>query len=204
MVRLQEQDIDEIVDLLKNDGVISVPTDTVYGICGKLYSKKVYNKIMMIKNRPLTKPLSIMCKDKEQIKSIVIVDEKTEKIIDKFMPGPITIILKKRPEFIDKINNKGLMKIDNVAIRMAPTDTLIKIINKLEIPIFMTSANKSGELTCKNIDEIEKICPGLDGVVEGSTLYNKESTIIDLSQNEIIIQREGPITKEEIMNILKK
>ena len=80
--RYKENDIDELVKILKRDGAISVPTDTVYGICACMNSIKAYNNLVLVKNRPNNKLFPIMCADKEQIKDIAIIDEKTEKLID--------------------------------------------------------------------------------------------------------------------------
>lgn len=94
--RFDENELDKLAELLKNDEVISVPTDTVYGVCARMNSEKAEQKLRDVKNRPATKAFPIMCKDEEQIKSIAYVNEKAEKIIRAFMPGPITIILKKK------------------------------------------------------------------------------------------------------------
>lgn len=67
----------------------------------------------------------------------------------------------------------------------------------------MTSANQSGEPTCTSLDEIEKMCPNLDGMMEGNVIFSKGSTIIDCSDDEIKILREGPITIEQINEIKK-
>ena len=88
----------ELANILKNDGVISVPTDTIYGVCARINSIKAHDNLVKIKNRPHSKLFPIMCADEEQIKSIAIVNEKTEKIIHAFMPGPITLVLLKKPE----------------------------------------------------------------------------------------------------------
>ncbi len=66
--RYKQSEIDELADILKNDGVISVPTDTVYGICARINSLKAHDKLISIKHRPITKLLPIMCADEEQIK----------------------------------------------------------------------------------------------------------------------------------------
>lgn len=87
-----ENEIDELVDILKNDGVISVPTDTVYGLCGKIDSKKAYKKLLEIKERPINKAFPIMCADEKQVRKIGMVDENVERLISAFMPGPITLI----------------------------------------------------------------------------------------------------------------
>ena len=96
MKKYQIEEIDSLATILKNDGIISVPTDTVYGICARIKSKKAYDKLASMKERPTTKSFPIMCKDEEQIKSIAIVDEKAEKLIRALMPGPVTLVLNKK------------------------------------------------------------------------------------------------------------
>lgn len=97
MKRYNQNEINKLAEILKKDGVISVPTDTVYGVCARINSKKAYDKLIATKNRPITKPFPLMCVDEDQIKNIAVVDEKVEKIIHGCMPGPITLILKRNP-----------------------------------------------------------------------------------------------------------
>ena len=197
--RYNENEIDKLADILKNDGVISVPTDTVYGVCARINSVKAYNNLMVAKNRPITKLFPIMCADEKQIKSIAIVDKKAEKIIRAFMPGPITLILNKRTEVPAYVNNGHA----TVAIRKATSKVIKDLIIKTESPIFMSSANQSGETTCTSLDEIEMAFPNLDGMLEGSVEFNQASTIVDCTLDEIKILRSGPISQEELESILK-
>lgn len=199
MKRFNEDEVDKLAQILKNDGVISVPTDTVYGICARIDSIEAYNNLIRTKNRPLTKPFPVMCANIEQIKKIAIVDEKSKKIIDKFMPGPITIVLNKQNELQDYITNGK----NTIAIRMATSKVLEKLILKVGCPVFMSSANQSGEPTCKTLDEIERSCPNIDGILEGSLKFGQASTIVDCTCENINILREGPILKEQINDILK-
>ena len=198
--RYKQNEIKKLAKILKNDGVISVPTDTVYGVCARINSKKAHDKLMAVKNRPTNKLFPIMCADKEQIKSIAIVDEKSEKIIDTFMPGPITLILKKKPELPYYINNGN----ETIAIRMATSKVIEDLIRKTESPIFMSSANQSGKPTCITLEEIEKNCPLLDGMMEGKVLFGEGSTIVDCTSGKVQILRLGPISKEEIKKVLEK
>lgn len=192
--RYKENEIDKLASILKNDGVISVPTDTVYGICARITSKKAHDKLIKVKNRPIDKAFPVMCANEEQIKNIAIVDKKAEKLIHTFMPGPITLILKKKNNIPEYITNKK----DTIAIRMATSKVLEELILKTGSPIFMTSANKSGEPTCASLDEIEKACPLLDAIMEGSVSFGKGSTIVDCTSEEIKILRLGPISLEQI------
>mgnify|MGYP004591116495 FL=1 len=198
MKRYNKNQIKELNELLKNGGVISVPTDTVYGICGSIKSRKARTKLKEIKNRPASKLFPIMCADIEQIKSVAIVDNKSEKIIKEFMPGPITIVLRKKEKLPEYINNGK----ETIAIRMATSKELKELIKNLGCPVFMTSANKSGEKVCKTLEEIEKNCPDLDGILEGTVSFGQASTIVDCTSKKIKILREGPISKDEIMKVL--
>ncbi len=190
-------EINELAQILKKDGVISVPTDTVFGLCSVINSKIAYNKLINIKNRPTEKSFPVMCANESQIKDIAIVDEKAEKIIKAFMPGPLTIILKKKKDLPEYITNGK----ETIAIRMATSKILEELILKTGSPVFMTSANRSGEPTCTNLDEIETACPMLDGILIGEVSYGKASTIIDCSSENVKLLREGPISLDEIINI---
>lgn len=203
MKRYKQSEIDELADILKNDGVISVPTDTVYGMCARINSEKAFNKLVIMKNRPSDKSFPVMCADVGQIKNIAIVDEKAEKLIHAFMPGPITLVLNKRLKKSSFINNAGLRSTTEIAIRMAPSKTLEELIYKTESPIFMTSVNQSGNQPCSSLDEIEELFPTLDGIMEGEVLLSTASTIIDCTSDKIKIQRQGPISIEQIMEVLK-
>ena len=204
MKRYKQREIEEVANVLKNDGVISVPTDTVYGICARINSSKAYLKLVSVKNRPSTKSFPVMCSDIEQIKSIAIVNENALKLIKAFMPGPITLVLNKRPDVLSYINNAGTRETDELAIRMAPTLFLKELIKEVGSPLFLSSANKSGKDVCRSLDEIEEECPTLDGMVIGDVSFGKASTIVDLTGNDIKIQRQGPISEDEIIKVVNK
>ena len=199
MKRYKQNETDKLAEILKNDGVISVPTDTVYGLCARMNSKKAREKLMQVKNRPAAKSLPIMCADEEQIKTIAVVNEKIEKLIHAFMPGPITLVLLKGSN-VPKFVNEGTTEI---GVRMATSEALKELIRKVECPIYMSSANRSGEPTCTNLDEIEKACPTLDGMMEGEVSFGEASTIVDCTTDEIKILREGPISRKQILEALK-
>lgn len=197
--RYKSTEINELVDILKRDGVISIPTDTVYGICARMDSKEARDKLIMVKNRPALKSFPIMCATIDQIKSISIVNKTAEKLIEKLMPVPITTVLKKNrdlPEFVT--NGK-----DTIAVRLATSKTIEDLILKLGSPIFMTSANQNGAAECTNLDEIEESCPLLDGMVEGDVIFSRGSTIVDCSGEDIKILRDGPISLEKINSIIE-
>lgn len=196
----KQTEIEELANIINSDGVLAIPTDTVYGLCAKMNSKKAREKLMDTKKRPNNKSLPIMCADEKQIKSIAIVNKREEKIIQAFMPGPITLVMQKSknlPEFI----NQGSPEI---GIRMATSEEIKLLINKVGGPICVTSANLSGEPVCESIEEIKNKFPDIDGIIEGQVSYGKASTIVDCTSEEIRIIREGPISLEEILSVIKK
>ena len=198
--RYKENEIKELANILKNDGVICVPTDTVYGVCARMNSEKARENLMDLKKRPANKSIPIMCANEEQIKNIGIVNSKVENIIHKFMPGPITLVLLKNSK-LPKYINEGSVE---VGVRMATSKVLEQLIQKVGSPIFMTSANISGEPTCQTLEEVERVFPTLDGILEGEVPKGEASTILDCTSEEIKILRQGPITLEQIEKALNK
>ena len=197
--KYKEDEIDKLADILMRDGVIAIPTDTVYGLCVRMDSKKAREKLMRIKNRPSSKSLPVMCADINQIKSIARIEEREEKIIQAFMPGPITLILVKGSDLPEYVNEGSI----EIGVRMATSKVLEELIKKIGSPICVSSANKSGEPTCTTIDEISRTFPDLDGILEGEVIYGESSTIINCTlKDKLIIQRKGPISLEQIEDVL--
>lgn len=194
MRRYTAEDIGEMAEVLQNDGVIAVPTDTVYGVCARMDSPSAQENLREVKNRPKDKAFPVMCADLKQIEEIAEVDERARKIIMRFMPGPLTVILKKK-EGIPEYVNGGM---ETLAIRMATSAILHDLIQKCGFPLYMTSANQSGYPVATTLEEIEEACPKLDGILEGRIVFGKASTIADLSGKEIKVLRQGPIEIEKI------
>lgn len=203
MKRYTENEIDELANILKNDGVISVPTDTVYGVCARINSKKAFDKLVDTKKRPKNKSFPVLCLDEEQIKSIAIVNKNAEKLIRKFMPGPITLVLNKKMEAFSYVNNAGERESNELAVRIVPVEVLKKLVQKTGSPLFLSSANLSGEEVCTTLDDIERTFPNIDGILEGEVSFGQASTIVDCTKDEIKIQRVGPISEEQILEAIK-
>ena len=136
-------------------------------------SEKAQENLRDVKHRPLTKAFPVMCADENQIKEIAYVDDRAEKLIRAFMPGPVTFILKKKEEVPAYVNG-GM---ETLAIRMATSDALRELIKAAGAPVFMTSANQSGEPVCTSLDEIEKSCPTLDGMLINEAKFKKNIAV---------------------------
>ena len=118
--RYKQTEIEKLAEILKSNGVISVPTDTVFGICARINTKIAHDKLKKVKNRPQNKSLPVMCSNKEQIESVAKLNEKSEKLIKYFMPGPITLVLKKNNNLPSYVTNGK----ETIAIRMATSPIL--------------------------------------------------------------------------------
>jgi L-threonylcarbamoyladenylate synthase len=184
-----------------------VPTETVYGLAGicKPFDLIVKNKIYNIKKRDISKNLVLQIGTNFDILEIVEnINENAEKLINKYFPGPITLIFKASSNFIKNYD----WNIETVAIRIPNHEFLLSILNKIKNPLFVTSANISGEEILNDFDFLKRKFENeldVDFIVkdEGTSKTNIPSTIIDVSNDkEIKILREGVVSSEEIFKIL--
>ena len=196
MKRFLPEETEAMAAVLKRDGCISVPTDTVYGVCARI-TEAGQEKLYEVKNRPRTKQFPVMCSDLCQAKTIAEVSDCAEKLMHAFMPGPLTVILKKKADAPAAIHG------DTVAVRLAVSEPLRKLIEETGMPIFLTSANQSGQKECASLDEIEEACPLLDGMMEGMVSFGMASTIADCTGDTVRILRNGPITEDMIQSVME-
>ncbi len=185
--------------MLLNNGVIAFPTDTVYGIACLAFNSEAIEKIFSIKGRDSNKALPILIGNLKQLDLIALpINEKTKKLVMVFWPGALTIIVNRKPTLPG-----NLSPYPTVGIRMPKHTWLLKFIEKVG-PLATTSANLSGQIEAHNAMEVadalnEKIDLIIDG---GQSPLALPSTVADCSGPEIKILREGPITSEEIFNLI--
>ncbi len=180
--------------------VIIFPTDTVYGIGASVYDTKGMDKIYDIKHRDKSKPLAVLCADINQIEEIAYVTDEARKLINKFLPGPLTVILKSK----DSI--KGTFKGETVGVRIPNYDVALEIL-KENGPMATTSVNESGMPSINNYNEIVKDYSKLvDAIYKPSNCVTSSlaSTVVLIKDNDIKILREGAITSEMIKECLQK
>ncbi|MCR4879704.1 MAG: threonylcarbamoyl-AMP synthase [Bacilli bacterium] len=183
--------------LLKGE-VVAFPTETVMGL-GVIYDDyNAYLKMNEIKRRREDKPYTLMLKDIDEITKYAYVDERVNKVINHFMPGSLTILL------ISKDNVPGYVTHDTgiIGIRV-PTNIEAKfLLQKVNKPLLVPSANKAGEKPALSSEEVIKIFPDeLGFIIAGISKGEKPSTIVDFTKEEPILVREGPISFEEILDI---
>ena len=194
-VNCNDEGIIKSVEIIENGGVIIFPTDTVYGIGCNPYDANAVKKIYEIKSREKIKSLPVLASSIEIVKQISIIDEFTEKIIKKYWPGPLTLILKLK----DKNLKESLNLEDKIAVRIPNSVCTLKLLNKCNL-LVGTSANVSGDSSFTDPQECMKNVKNYDIFVDGGTITSKgESTIIEIENEKIHVIREGALKKEDIV-----
>ena len=189
--------------LICSGEIIAFPTETVYGLGANALDPSAVSKIFEIKGRPSDNPLIIHIADMKTLRTLVSqISPRANRIIKKFWPGPVTLVLKKS-EIVPKITTGGL---STVAVRMPRNNVALALIRKSGLPIAAPSANISGRPSPTTATHVKDDLDGkikliLDG---GSTKIGIESTVIDMTQSTPMILRPGGISKESIENEIGK
>lgn len=197
-------DIDKLkiaAEILKNDGTVAFPTETVYGLGANALSKEAVEKIFKAKGRPSDNPLIIHIAHPSDIEKLVLeIPKQAEIIMEKFWPGPITLIFKKS-DIVTKIVTGGL---DTVAIRIPSHPIARKLIELAGVPVAAPSANLSGKPSpTKEKHVIEDLMGRVDAIVcGGDSRVGVESTVLDLTSDIPMILRPGGITKEQLREVI--
>lgn len=177
--------------------VIIIPTDTVYGLATRLYDERGLEKIYEMKGRELSKQIPILISDISQLEDIASYDLFTQKVMEIFWPGPLTIVLKTREKFQEKTGE------ETIAVRIPNHPKALDVLQRFG-PMRVTSLNKSGEPPLEDPNMIKEKFGHLvkaifwQGDVKRSDL---SSTVARISENEVEILRQGAITKEDIMSL---
>lgn len=181
--------------IIRKGGLVVFPTETVYGIAADVSNKKAMERLIKIKNRSDAKPFSILLAHKNLIANYSNQpDSAIYKLIDKYWPGPLTIVVKTR----DNLGTVGIRMPDNIVAQ--------KLIDEAQCTIAAPSANLEGNIPPTTVEEALR---DLSGLVEvaidgGKTKIGTGSTVVDLANGDIKVLREGIITKEEIEKVAKK
>ena len=192
----------KVIKSLDNGDVIGLPTETVYGLGGNAYSKKTIENIFKLKGRPKSNPLIIHYHNIKDVKNDIIENENFKKLYKKFCPGPITFILKKKSA--SKIETLACAKLDTVAIRFPKHSIIRSILNKINYPLAMPSANKSTHVSpVSSLNVFEEFNKKIKLIINGGKCkIGIESTVIDLTKKPKIL-RPGVIDEKLIEKVLK-
>jgi len=198
--KLSADGLNDVVEIIKNGELIVYPSETVYGIGADIFDEAAIKKVYLAKRRPFDMPLSVGVTDKKMASKIAEIDECAERLIDRFMPGPLTIIVKKKKDVPDIVTANS----QKVGIRIPDHPAAMQIMKRTG-PMVATSANLHSRPDPVRMEEAmqdlgEAVSAYIDG---GPCPLGKPSTIIWLTDCEAEIIRQGAITKKQIEDVLR-
>lgn len=195
--------IETAVRLLQEGLPVAFPTETVYGLGANALSDSAVANIYKLKNRPQFNPLITHVADAKQAFSYVEYDERAEKLMARFWPGPLTIILPRR--FDCRLSLLASAGLDNIALRAPDHKIAQRLLKEAALPIAAPSANRSGRISpTKAAHVVDEFGEGAVFIIEGDDCrVGIESTVIDLSTaGKAIILRHGSIVKSMLEDVL--
>lgn len=187
--------IEETIKVLKNQGLVIFPSDTVYGALVDAKNEKAVKKLIDFKNRPPGKPISVFVIDFSMINDLVYINKKQSKILNEILPGSFTVILQSKNKVCSLLESEK----KTLGIRLINYHLINELLKKYNNPITATSANLGGKPPHYSIESLLNQLPSykkqmIDLIIDGGKLpKNKPSTVIDLSQSEIKILRQGDL-----------
>lgn len=201
----QPRRIEQILDVLRDGGLIAYPTDTVYGIGCDIFNRKAVERLHQlvreVKKKPAHSPLSFICRDLSNISEYAIISDYTYRTLRRMLPGPYTFVLE-ATKLVPKIM---LNKSKTVGIRVPDSPIPLEIVRALGNPIATTSAAHSdGELIADPWTLNDLYGHAIDLVIDGGYLFPEPSTVIDFSGDypQLIRQGKGDAGDLEYVEIL--
>ena len=191
-------DLSKAVELLKKGEIIVYPTDTQYALGADIFNEDSIKRVFTVKQRPFNNPIPIAVSSYKEILDVAYKENNLKKIVDFFLPGKLTIILKKK-ENISNLITSGLEKI---AIRIPDNPVALRLTKEIG-PLTVTSANIHGEKTQDSINKIKLIFKKeIKYYIDYGVLNSPPSTIIDLTYDVPKLIREGEIKLGEILAVI--
>ena len=193
-------DLGKARNILNNEELVAIPTETVYGLAGKAFSEKAVLNIFRTKNRPSFDPLIAHTDSVEKVAGFVrSIPDRAIDLANAFWPGPLTLLLE-RSEAIPDVMTSGLPR---VAVRIPSHPLTLSLLQSLDYPLAAPSANPFGYVSPTSAQHVnnnlgEKIAYILDG---GECQIGVESTIVGFENDELVVYRLGGLTLERLENV---
>ncbi|MCL2499104.1 MAG: L-threonylcarbamoyladenylate synthase [Defluviitaleaceae bacterium] len=196
--------MDEAARLLKTGGLVAVPTETVYGLAADAFNAEAVARIYATKGRPADNPLILHVADKSDLDKLTDhLPDYARTLADRFWPGPLTLVVRKKPDILPWLGGHPGNTVKTVGVRMPNHPVTLAIIKRSGSIIAAPSANKAGTPSPTQAEHItndyKDTAQSPDLLVDGGTLeVGIESTVVDATGDKPVILRPGAITEEMI------
>lgn len=190
-------------DILATGGIVSFPTETVYALAADATNDAAIQRIYAIKDRNRNKPLSLLLKDIGAVQKLCYVDTRAKLLLETYAPGSLTLILPLKEE--NSLSPFAHNKSNTIGVRIPNHKGALALLHKTASPLVGTSANPSGMAEATNAEEVQHIFgEAVDLIISDDTTHctSIASTVLDLTQGEPVILRQGAITEQDITNTL--
>jgi L-threonylcarbamoyladenylate synthase len=187
--------------IIKKGGTVVFPTETVYGLGADAFNKKAVQKIFKAKGRPSDNPLIVHIAEKKDVHKLAsVIPPLAKKLMNRFWPGPLTLVLKKK----SNVPNSVTGSLDTVAVRMPNNKIALSLIKQARTPIAAPSANRSGKPSPTDARHvIHDLYGRVDVIIDGGkTKIGLESTVVDVTGTIPELLRPGGITKEQLERVV--
>ncbi len=202
--RFTKKDLSEAAKLVQTGEIVAFPTDTVYGLGADARNEEAVKKIFAAKGRPADRALTVLIADENDLNKYAgDVPQEAKLLVEKFWPGPLTIVLNKKDIFAPSVT----ANLETIGLRMPNHPLTLAFIKECGVPLAAPSANSSGHLSPTTA---EHVLSDLDGKISaiidgGETPFGIESTILDLSNPvKPMLLRPGGITKNQLEAVIGK
>ena len=195
------EDFERATDVLLGGGVVIFSTDTVYGLAAVANNEEAVKKLYEIKGRDPKKPINLLIADYEDLLKIAEIPSRAEgKLMKKFWPGALTLILKRKKSVVSTATANG----ETIGVRLPNSEIARNLIREVGFPLATTSVNLAGEAPATNLKNIdEKVAEKVDFILETpENLSGVPSTIVKIEDGAPKILREGQIKRADILSAL--
>lgn len=193
---LSDSELNDILGILENSGVLILPTDTVYGLACNAFDPVAIQKVYALKGRDYSKPLPVLLSSVAQLPlAAKEVPPEVFRLTKRFWPGPLTVVLRTAPIAMHASRGK-----ETIAVRVPDHGVLARILSRTQLPMAATSANRSGEKSVKTgAAAVKQFMDKVDLIVDGGDCrHKKESTVVDAVQFPFTVLRTGVLSKDEL------
>lgn len=191
--------VEKAIALLKQGEVIAFATDTIYGIAADASNNMAVEKLYQLKKRDEKKPIAIFLPSVKAAQKIFFFDKITKNLVEKYLPGPLTVVAKINEE-AKKILAKNLNYNDDnfIGFRVVDSFFVKNLFAKFDGILAVSSANISSLAPAHSADEVAKYFPSLALIISGEIKYKEASSVIKISDNKIELIRQGALEIAEL------